>query len=107
MCGESCSCTRPGTCAPPATTPPAPAPAGLIAKLSDFDAYADAGLAWVVGFAESHADELLTLARARHITGHWVHGEGKLFEYDRGRLAKEVAEELADAIVYAARRLAL
>lgn len=52
-------------------------------------------------------DELITIARARHISGHFVHRDGKLFEFDEGRLDKETLEELADAIVYQARRLDL
>jgi hypothetical protein len=61
----------------------------------------------VLAFYESHRDELLTIARARHITGHFVYGDTRMYAYDRGRLAKEILEEGADAIVYAARRLAL
>lgn len=63
--------------------------------------------AWFLAFVESHRDEVLTLARARHITGHFVYGDTRMYEYDRGRLVKEILEEAADAVVYSAARLGL
>lgn len=79
----------------------------IVDKLDRFDRHADHALTRVVQMIEEMRDEIVTVARARHITGHFVHHDGELFEYDAGRLDKETLEELADAVVYQARRLDL
>lgn len=79
----------------------------LVEKMATFDRHGDTAFRWLLDFMETHQDELLTLARARHITGHWVYGDGRMYEYDVGRLTKEIAEEIADALVYSARRLSI
>lgn len=79
----------------------------MAAKLEHWEAHKDLALAWVLAFAHEHGDEILHVARARHITGHHVHGDGEMYEFSRGRLTKEVIEELADAVNYALRRMSI
>jgi hypothetical protein len=76
-------------------------------KLAAFDASSEAAVTWVLEFLEEYRDELIHLARGRQVSGHFLYGDKLMYEYDRARLATEIAEELADAIVYAARRLDL
>lgn len=75
------------------------------AKLTDFDRQADAAFDWLKVFMDEYREQIIQVARARLITGHFVHGDKYLFELDRGRLAGEIIEELADGVNYAARRL--
>ncbi len=79
----------------------------LESKLADFDHSADAAVTWVIGFLEEYREPLIHLARGRQVAGHFLYGDRLMYEFDRDRLAAEIAEELADAIVYAARRLGL
>lgn len=76
----------------------------LIDKLDRFDTNAHQAVDQLIAMLNEHRDEIITVARARHITGHFVHGDTVLFEYTAGRLMKETFEELADAVVYMARR---
>jgi hypothetical protein len=76
-------------------------------KLAAFDASSEAAVTWVLEFLDEYRDELIHLARGRQVLGHFLYGDKLMYEYDRPRLAAEIAEELADAIVYAARRLDL
>jgi|DewCreStandDraft_4_1066084.scaffolds.fasta_scaffold31704_3 hypothetical protein len=89
-CGQACGCAQP-----------------LTGKLEEHDAHAEAAVDWLRAFLDEYRVELLALARGRHVLGHFRYGDRLMYEYDRDRLAAEIAEELADAIVYAARRLAL
>ena len=79
----------------------------LDSKLRDFDSQADAAVTWLIAFLDEYRPELVHLARGRQVLGHFMYGDRLMYEYDRARLAAEIAEELADAIVYAARRLDL
>jgi hypothetical protein len=81
--------------------------AALESKLDDFDRNADAAVAWLAAFIEEYREPLIHLARGRQVSGHFLYGDRLMYEFDRDRLAAEIAEELADAIVYAARRLDL
>lgn len=76
-------------------------------KLADFDRNAAAAVRWLALFLEEYEDSLIHLARGRQVLGHFLYGDTLMYEFDRKRLAAEIAEELADAIVYAARRLDL
>lgn len=76
-------------------------------KLAAFDASSEAAVTWVQEFLEEYRDELIHLARGRQVFGHFLYGDKLMYEYDRARLVAEISEELADAIVYAARRLDL
>jgi hypothetical protein len=77
----------------------------LIEKLDRFDLYAGDAVDELIRLLELNRHEIITVARARHITGHFVHADGELFEYSPGRLTAETFEELADGVVYTARRL--
>lgn len=77
------------------------------AKLGDFDRQADAAVTWLENFLYEYREPLMVLARGRQVAGHFLYGDRLMYEFDRDRLAAEIAEELADAIVYAARRLDL
>lgn len=79
----------------------------LEAKLVDFDDSADAAVTWLITFLEEYREPLIHLARGRQVAGHFLYGDRLMYEWDRERLAAEIAEELADGIVYAARRLGL
>jgi hypothetical protein len=79
----------------------------LEAKLDDFDRSADASVTWLLAFLEEYREPLIHLARGRQVAGHFLYGDKLMYEYDRERLVAEIAEELADAIVYGARRLDL
>ena len=79
----------------------------LEAKLHDFDRNADEAVTWLIAFLEEYREPLIHLARGRQVSGHFLYGDRLMYEYDRDRLAAEIAEELADAIVYGARRLDL
>ena len=83
------------------------APVSLEAKLSDFDRNADASVTWLIAFLEEYREPLIHLARGRQVAGHFLYGDRLMYAFDRDRLAAEIAEELADAIVYGARRLDL
>lgn len=76
-------------------------------KLHDFDVHAPAAVSWLIAFLTEYEDALIHLARGRQVSGHFLYGDKLMYEFDRPRLAAEIAEELADAIVYAARRLDL
>ena len=76
-------------------------------KLDDFDRLADASVSWLIVFLEEYREALIHLARGRQVSGHFLYGDKLMYEYSRERLTAEIAEELADAIVYGARRLDL
>ena len=76
-------------------------------KLADFDRCAPAAVSWLGAFLEEYREPLIHLARGRQVAGHFRYRDRLMYEYDRDRLGAEIAEELADAIVYAARRLDL
>lgn len=76
-------------------------------KLAAFDRNAKAAVRWLCLFLEEYEEPLIHLARGRQVSGHFLYGDELMYEFDRRRLAAEIAEELADAIVYGARRLDL
>jgi hypothetical protein len=49
-----------------------------------------------------HWNEILTVARGRHILGHYEYGDSNLFEWSDGKVRAAIIEELADAVVYQA-----
>lgn len=77
----------------------------LAEKLDVFDRHADEAVDHIKLWLETNRTELLTVARARHITGHYVHGDGNFMEWTSGRMRSEAAQEIADAIVYVAQLL--
>lgn len=44
--------------------------------------------------------EILTVAKGRHVLGHYEYGDKNLFEWSDGKVEAAVVEELADAVVY-------
>jgi hypothetical protein len=73
-------------------------------KLRAFDANAHRALSLLIErLSDSH--HLIGLARERHIEGHELYGDGRLFEWDDEQLDRARDEELADAIVYVTRKL--
>lgn len=46
--------------------------------------------------------QVLQVARARHILGHYEYGDTNLFEWTDGKVRAAIIEELADAVVYQA-----
>jgi len=65
----------------------------------------EAAFSWLEGFMAAYRSELVALARGRYALGVFRYPAGPLYSQTRDELAGEIAEELADALVYAARRL--
>lgn len=82
-------------------------PVSLDSKLEAFDRFAPRALEFLIVWMGQHPDDLIAVARGRHITGHYRFQDAGLFEHDRAGLVAEAAEEIADAIVYLARKLQL
>lgn len=76
-------------------------------KLALFDKYADDAIDDLIRWLTDEREYLKTIARGRHAWGHYRYGDEQMYEYDAGQLRAEQAEELADAIVYGARRFDL
>jgi hypothetical protein len=89
---------------------PSPSPPGassrtrnetqLNEKIRTFDEWAPSAVEWLIAWLRENPEEILHVARARLVTGHYVHGDSEMYEYDQGRLEKEMLEELADAVNY-------
>ena len=67
---------------------------------------AEAALTWLRAFLDCYEPELLALARGRYALGCFLYPTGPMFKKSRDELAADIAEEIADAIVYASQRLA-
>ena len=86
----------------PKQQPPSPSPSSRSLKekqdqLSDWEQTA---VRYLIDWLRDDPEQVLALARARIVTGHYVYGDSRMYEYAQGRLLKEVLEELADAVVY-------
>ena len=77
----------------------------LDAKLEIFDAHARQALDYIAGWMLEHPEEIIAVARGRHVTGHYLYGNRNFLEWDNDRLQAETLAELADAVVYESRRL--
>lgn len=75
----------------------------LDAKLEIFDRHANEAVDEIIGWLIQNRDDLIAVARGRHVIGHHLFGDSNFLEWDDGRLRAEQAEELADAIVYGSR----
>jgi hypothetical protein len=53
-------------------------------------------------FIGDNPDEILAVAKGRHILGHYEYGDSNLFEWSDGKVRAAIIEELADALVYQA-----
>ena len=69
------------------------------------DAEASVAIAWLKAFLTEYESELTTIAQGRLALGSFAFPGGPLYRKTREELACELAEELADAIVYANVRL--
>lgn len=78
---------------------------GLDAKLAIFDAHSDGAITALIDWLIDHADDLIALARGRHVEGHYRYGDSNFLEWSDGELRAQTAQELADAIVYESRAL--
>jgi hypothetical protein len=97
----------PAYAAGPSTGRAAEGPYVLDAKLARWDEYAPRTIAKLIELLVYRKDEILAVARGRHVRGHYLFGDRNYAEYDRDRLLWETIEELADAVNYTARRLYL
>jgi hypothetical protein len=75
--------------------------------LADFDRNAKAAVEELVNHLNTHGPELIALARRRFIGGFEEFPEGRIFTFSPAELIAEENEEIADAIVYRARRRAV
>lgn len=76
----------------------------LDAKLDIFDRHAGAAVDEILEWLSTRRDELIAVARGRHVEGHYRYGDEGLFEHGVRELRAEAAQEIGDAIVYLARR---
>lgn len=79
----------------------------LDAKLAAHEEWAPTAVRFLIDWLRDDGSDLIAVARGRHVTGHYRYADANYLEYDADRLLAEAAEELADAINYIARRLAL
>lgn len=70
------------------------------AKLKRHDKLAKASVDYLIAWLQDYPEELIAIAKGRHVTGHLLYGDRNYAEWDDDRLAKETAEELADGINY-------
>lgn len=74
----------------------------LGAKLKQHAEWASSAVEMIIAWLQTHPEELITLARGRHVYGHYRYGDRNFAEYDQDRLIAEAAEEIADCINYLA-----
>lgn len=70
------------------------------AKLKRHDKLSRAAVDYLIHWLQEYPEELIAIAKGRHVTGHLLYGDRNYAEWDIDRLAKETAEELADGINY-------
>lgn len=79
----------------------------LDAKLRSLDDWMDRACDELIRILTEEREYVKRVAAGRHAQGHWLYGDTLMYEYDARRLMAETGEELADAVVYTTRRLAL
>lgn len=79
----------------------------LDTKLDLFDQHAEQAVDELIEWLKAGRADLIAVARGRHITGHLLYEDANFAEYTSSRLRKEIAEELADGIVYGSRLIHL
>lgn len=77
----------------------------MSAKLHGFDLHSGEAVDYLIEWLSSEREALIAMARGRHVWGHYRYNDSLMFEYNEHQLKVEAAEEIADAIVYLARRL--
>lgn len=70
------------------------------AKLKRYDEFSGRAVTVLLEWLAEFPEELVAVARGRHVTGHIMYGDRNYAAWDHDRLLKETAEELADAINY-------
>lgn len=94
-----------GTAGTGGSGPLIPGGPDLDAKLAIFDREA-ANAAWfLMKWITRHQEDLVALARGRHVEGHYRYGDRNFLEWDDAELTAQAAQEIADAIVYISRLL--
>lgn len=79
-------------------------PVSLTGKLASIDRRDAQTKVFLAAFIDEYWDELLLMAKGRLVRGHFEYGDRNYKEWGPERLLAELAEELADAINYAAER---
>jgi hypothetical protein len=82
-------------------------PRTVSSKLVEWDANSDAAFEELLTWIQGNRDELLAIAKGRHVWGHYRYADRNYYEYDADRLVSETAEEIGDAINYFTRRRVL
>ena len=72
----------------------------LDAKLKQHEEWAHRAVEMMIAWLREHPEEIIAMARGRHVWGHYVYGDRHYAEYDQDRLIAEAAEELADGVNY-------
>ena len=60
---------------------------------------------WLRQFMDAYESELVAMARGRFAEGSLRYPEGPLYRKTQNELAADIGQEIADALVYAARKL--
>ena len=72
----------------------------LNAKLKQHEIWAPKAVAYISEWLATYSEELIAMARGRHVWGHYMYGDRNYAEYNQDRLIAEGAEEGADWINY-------
>ena len=72
----------------------------LDTKLKQHEEWASRAIEEMITWLHEHPDEIIAMARGRHVWGHYIYGDRNFAEYDQDRLIAEAAEELADCVNY-------
>ena len=76
----------------------------LNGKLASVDRREEQAKTFLLTFIEQYWDELVLMAKGRLVRGHFEYEDRNYKEWGPERLLAELAEEIADAINYAAER---
>ena len=76
----------------------------LAGKLAAVDRRGEQTKTFLLAFIDEYWDELTLMAKGRLVRGHFEYEDRNYKEWSAERLLAELAEEIADAINYAAER---
>lgn len=76
----------------------------LNGKLASVDRREEQAKTFLLTFIDQYWDELVLMAKGRLVRGHFEYEDRNYKEWGAERLLAELAEEIADAINYAAER---
>lgn len=71
------------------------------------EAELDRAFIWLERFMQAYRPELIAMARGRFAEGVLRYPDGPLYRKTEPELVADVAQEIADALVYGARKIAL